>query len=181
MAEALRYFIGFLVLAGLFLLWLGNRKRKKAGIPSGRIVYADTGKVPPKPFYDPELGLTGRPDYLVEHGDLLIPVEVKSAKAPPEPYDSHILQVAAYCLLVERQTDKRAPYGWLRYQDRVDRIDFTPELEQRLLDLLTEMRRAERRGLPDRSHHSPARCRACGYRALCDQRLDRPPKKQRKL
>jgi len=179
-AELLRYFLGFITLAGLILLWLGHRQRKRAGIPRGRIVYADTGQVPPKPFYDPALGLAGRPDYLVEHGDLLIPVEIKSSPAPPEPYDSHVLQVAAYCLLVERQTDKRAPYGWLRYQDRQIRIDFTPELEQRLLDLLTEMRRAERRGLPERSHQSPARCRACGYRALCDQRLDKPQRKPRK-
>ncbi len=170
----LLYFIAALALLGGFLIWLGARGRKRAGLPSGKVVYSDTGirRKLEKPLYDRSLGLTGRPDYLVEKGDLLIPVEVKSTPAPPVPYDSHVLQLAAYCLLVERQMGKRAPYGWLRYANRTVRIDFTPQLQDRLLELLAEIRRAERRGgLPDRSHQSPARCRACGFREICDQSL----------
>jgi len=162
-----------LALLGVFLIWLGARRRKRAGLPAGKVVYSDTGihRELEKPLYDRSLGLTGRPDYLVEQGNFLIPVEVKSMPAPPVPYDSHVLQLAAYCLLVERQMGKRAPYGWLRYANRTIRIDFTPQLKNHLLDLLAEIRRAERRGLPDRSHQSPARCRACGFREICDQSL----------
>ena len=168
------YLTGLLILVGVVLLWLGRRERRRAGLPSGQVVYSDTGirRELEKPLYDRGLGLAGRPDYLVEQGDLLIPVEVKSAPAPPAPYDSHVFQVAAYCLLVQKQLGKRAPYGWLQYADRRFRVDFTPELEDRLLDLLADMRRAERRGgVPDRSHQSAARCRACGFREICDQRL----------
>ena len=168
------YLVGLLILLGWALLWLSRKESRRAGLPAGRVVYSDTGtrRELEKPLYDRTLGLTGRPDYLVEQGDLLIPVEVKSAQAPPAPYDNHIFQIAAYCLLVRKQLDKQAPYGWLQYADRKFRIDFTPELEDRLLDLLADMRRAERRGgVPDRSHQSLARCRACGFRGVCDQRL----------
>ncbi len=159
---------------GLLLVWLSARRRKRLGLPAGRVVYSDTGirQEVEKPLYDRTLGLAGRPDYLVRQGRRLIPVEVKSAAAPPVPYDSHVFQVLAYCLLVERQMGTRPPYGLLQYADRTFRIDFTFEAEERLLDLLAEIRRAERRGgLPERSHTSAARCRACGFREICDQRL----------
>ena len=64
------------------------------------MVYTDTGawgKVE-KPLYYHALGLTGKPDYLVERDGILIPVEVKSGRTPEAPYDSHIFQLAAYCL-----------------------------------------------------------------------------------
>ncbi len=166
--------IGLAGLLGLLLLWVSARRHKRLGLPAGKIVYSDTGirQELEKPLYDRSLGLTGRPDYLVRQGKRLIPVEVKSAAAPPVPYDSHVFQVLAYCLLVARQMGTRPPYGLLRYADREFRIDFTYEAEDRLLEVLAEIRRAERRGgLPERSHASAARCRACGFRELCDQRL----------
>jgi len=169
------YLAGAALLLGLLLLWWSARTRQKAGLPAGRVVYSDTGlqRQLEKPLYDRALGLTGRPDYLIERDDEIIPVEVKSSPAPREPYDSHVLQLAAYCLLVERQLGKRVPYGLLRYNDRTIPIDFTPQLQETLLETLAEMRRLERgRGLPARSHQSPARCRRCGFREICDQRLN---------
>lgn len=168
------FLIGLLGLLGLLLLWLSARRRKRLGLPAGTVAYSDTGirQKPEKPLYDRTLGLAGRPDYLIQQGKVLIPVEVKSSPAPPVPYDSHVFQVLAYCLLVERQTGIRPPYGWLNYADHRFRIDFTYEQEEHLLEVLAEMRRLERRGgLPERSHASPARCRACGFREICDQRL----------
>ena len=161
-----------LVFLALLLLFVSSRQRKAAGMPSGRVVYSDTrawGKVE-KPFYDARLGLTGRPDYLVEHNGAAIPVEVKSSWAPPAPYESHIFQLAAYCLLVERTTGKRPPYGLIAYRNRTFAIDYTPTLEERLLDLLEEMRAQEKQSA-NRSHDDPARCAHCGYRSVCDQRL----------
>ena len=93
-----------LVVIAVIFFWQSSRVRRAAGLPGGRVVYTDTrawGKVE-KPLYDHGLGLTGKPDYLVEKDGQLIPVEVKSGRAPEAPYDSHIYQLAAYCLLVER-------------------------------------------------------------------------------
>jgi CRISPR-associated exonuclease Cas4 len=162
-----------LFLVALIFLWLSSRQRKPAGLPGGRIIYTDTrawGEVE-KPLYDARLGLTGKPDYLVEKNGQIIPVEVKSGRAPDAPYDSHIFQIAAYCLLVERGMGKRPPYGILHYSDRDFAVDYTRDLENQLLDTLAEMRRDESRTAVARSHEVPPRCSRCGYRDLCDQKL----------
>lgn len=162
-----------LAVLALVLLWQSARQRRASGLPPGRVIYTDTrawGEVE-KPLYDPVTGLTGKPDYVVEQNGLWLPVEVKSGYAPPEPYQSHVYQLAAYCLLVERASGKRPPYGILRYRNRTYAIDYTPALEESLLDLMAEMRQAERRGEAERSHEEPSRCARCGYRGTCDQRL----------
>ncbi len=162
-----------LFVVALVLFWQSGRQRKQAGLPGGRIIYTDTrawGKVD-KPLYDVKTGLTGKPDYLVEQNGSIIPVEVKSGRAPSAPYDSHIYQVAAYCLLVHKTYGKRPPYGIIHYKERDFAVDYTPELEQALRDTLDDMRRDEHRSNVPRSHDLPARCARCGFRVTCDQSL----------
>lgn len=162
-----------LLACALFLFWLSGRTRRAAGLPGGRVIYTDTrawGKVE-KPLYAAQLGLTGKPDYLVEQNGRYIPVEVKTGRAPQAPYDSHIYQLAAYCLLVEKTYGHRPPYGIIHYPDRDFAIDYTLDLENALLDILADLRRDERRDEVSRSHENPARCAKCGFRHLCDQKL----------
>jgi CRISPR-associated exonuclease Cas4 len=162
-----------LLIVGLVLLWLASRRRKDLGLPAGRIIYADTsawGAVQ-EPLYDRALGLTGRPDYLVQKGKNTIPVEVKSSQVSHAPYDSHIYQLAAYCLLVESTFGVRPPYGILHYPNRTYAIDYTRQLETSLRSLLDEIRDQERSKEIDRSHNQAARCARCGFRSLCDQAL----------
>ncbi len=162
-----------LLVIGLVLLWLSNRQRKQSGLPGGRVVYTDTrawGALE-KPLFDHTIDLTGKPDYLVEQNGQLIPVEVKTGRTPEAPYDSHIFQVAAYCRLVEKTYAKRPPYGIIHYPHRDFAVDYTLELESALLDQLADMRRDEMRRDVLRSHEDPARCRSCGFRKICDQRL----------
>jgi CRISPR-associated exonuclease Cas4 len=166
----------FILLAMLFF-WLASRQQKQSGLPAGRVIASDTSRwaAPEKPLYDPVVGLTGKPDYLVEAsdeaGEPIIPVEVKSHRAGQAPYDSHIFQLAAYCLLVERQLGRRPPYGLLKYPDQVFAIDFTPALEVELRATLDAIHSAERLKSVDRSHESPQRCARCGFRQVCDQSL----------
>ena len=164
-----------LLLSALVLLWVAARRRKAAGLPAGRIIYADTASWGPveEPLYDSALGLTGRPDYIVQQGEQWIPVEVKSSRVTQAPYDAHIYQLAAYCLLVQRAYGQRPPYGILHYPNRTFAIDYTPELESTLLDLLEEMRAQEHRKDVSRSHEIAARCTGCGFRSICDQKLNR--------
>jgi CRISPR-associated exonuclease Cas4 len=168
-----------LILLSIVIFWLATRQQKIAGLPAGKIISMDTSRwaAVEKPLYDAVLGLTGKPDYLVEvgkeDGDSIIPVEVKSRHAGQAPYDSHIFQLAAYCLLVERQLGRRPPYGVLKYPDQVFSIDFTPALEAALRSTLAAMRSVEHRQGIDRSHNSPPRCARCGYRSVCDQSLVR--------
>jgi CRISPR-associated exonuclease Cas4 len=167
------YLALFLFVLALLFLFQGNRQRRESGLPGGRVVYTDTrawGEVE-KPLFWAELGLTGKPDYLVEREGRIIPVEVKSGRTPEAPYDSHIFQVAAYCLLVEKTYGKRPPYGIIHYPNRDFAVDYTPALESALLDELAEMRRDEVRTNVQRSHEDAARCRKCGFRKVCDQSL----------
>lgn len=158
---------------GVALFWISGWQRQSAGLPSGRVIYTDHdqwGKVE-TPLYDPTLNLTGKPDYLVENDEGVIPVEVKSKRLKVSPYDSHIYQLAAYCLLIERTFGTRPPFGILHYPNQDVAIDFTRELEQSVIDLIREIRSQSRRRGLDRSHQSANRCRSCGYNSVCDQVL----------
>ncbi len=162
-----------LILFAIIMFWQSSRQRKEAGLPGGQVIYTDTrgwGKLEKPLFYTP-LELTGKPDYLVQKNGQIIPVEVKSGRAPNEPYDSHIYQLAAYCLLVEKTYKKRPPYGIIHYNNRDFAVDYTPELEASLLDLLAEMKRDEHKHDVPRSHEQAARCAHCGFKNKCDQSL----------
>jgi CRISPR-associated exonuclease Cas4 len=157
----------------IFLFWQSNRQQKAAGLPGGRVIYTDMhgwNKLE-KPLYYDALNLTGKPDYLIEKNGQIIPVEVKSGRAPDAPYDSHIFQLASYCLLVEKTYNKRPPYGIIHYETRDFAVDYTPELEQSLLDLLAEMKKDDRKKEVRRSHEQASRCKGCGFRSVCDQSL----------
>jgi CRISPR-associated exonuclease Cas4 len=167
-------YLSFLfLLVGLVLLIVASRKKRQAGIPAGRVIYSDTrrwGKVE-KPLFDPSLRLTGKPDYLVEQGKQVIPIEVKSRKAPRVPYDSHIHQLAAYCVLVEHEYGIRPKYGIIHYNNRTYEVDFTPKLEEAIKATIREMQEKANQSQVERSHNNPHNCQHCGYRSICDQSL----------
>lgn len=162
----------FLLLA-LALLGLGRRGRRESGLPTGRLVYLDhqDWQEPPAPLQAPRYGLVGRPDYLVRQGRTLIPVELKPSRQASTPYEADILQLAAYCLLVEETTGVRPPHGLLRYANGTFEIPFNEDLREELLDLLEEMRAAEEEGEQFRSHDQPVRCAACAMREHCGEAL----------
>lgn len=174
MSELLLPLALLLILLAVALFWQAGRRQKAAGLPGGRVISSDTRQWGPvtEPLYDPHHGLTGKPDYLVQNGHDLIPVEVKSNRVSAAPYDAHIYQLAAYCLLVQSVYGKRPPYGILHYKNRTFAIDYTPELEANLLDILADMRLQDRHKDVARSHDELARCRGCGYRNTCDQVLE---------
>jgi CRISPR-associated exonuclease Cas4 len=74
-------------------------------------------------------------------------------------------------MLVQKTYGKRPPHGIIHYPDRDFAVDYTSDLENALLDLLAEMRMDERRSEVQRSHEDAQRCRRCGFREVCNQRL----------
>ncbi|MEJ2732549.1 MAG: Dna2/Cas4 domain-containing protein [Anaerolineae bacterium] len=172
--------MGWLLLVALILgglgLWLLTRAgavHRQTGLPVGRVTYVDTGAWDrcERPLFSSQHGLTGRPDYLVRSRQGIIPVEVKSGAAPEQPYQAHVLQLAAYCLLVEEQEGRAPPYGILKYDDRAFEVDYGPALRAELLEILAGIRQDLRAREVHRSHDEPGRCRGCGYRDRCEQRL----------
>lgn len=169
----LLYWSAIIFVLALLALWQSGRRQRAAGLPGGRVIYTDTGNWSPveKALFDPVAGLTGRPDYIVKKGKTMVPVEVKSGRTPAAPYDAHIYQLAAYCLLVEREYGVRPPYGIIQYPKNSFAVDYTSDLASALMDVLSEMRIKERQENLQRSHEESARCNGCGYRSACDERL----------
>jgi CRISPR-associated exonuclease Cas4 len=168
LACALLLFVG-----GLLLLRRARCLHKQTGLPRGRVIYADTGAWNrcERPLFSRRYLLTGKPDYLVDDGRTRVPVEVKSTFCPSSPYRSHVLQLAAYCLLVEEEYGQPPPYGIIRYHDRTYAVEYTAQLRAELLSVLAEMRQDLAADDVGPSHASPNRCRSCGYREECEERL----------
>jgi CRISPR-associated exonuclease Cas4 len=162
-----------LALLGAALLYWSRRERLAAGLPPGEVVYADTGAWQrcEKPLFSPHYRLTGKPDYLVREGRQLIPVEVKPGRDADQPYEGDVLQLAAYCLLVEDEYGQHPQHGYLKYAHRVFRVAFTENLHNRLLGQLEDMRRdLDARDVAP-NHAEPQRCLGCGHHQVCDRRL----------
>ena len=167
------YFAVILFVIGLLLLAYTRKSQRESGIPGGKVIYLDTDGWKPveSPLFDPTTRLVGRPDYLVRSAQEIIPVEVKSSRISDNPLEGHTLQLAAYCRLVEHEYHVRPSHGIINYPEKTFSVDYSPELEQTLYSLLNEIRSIENWNSVKRSHDSAARCRACGYRSICYQKI----------
>jgi len=164
------FFVVATLASGTFLLSVTLRRR--TGLPGGRVGYSDAAAVG-ESLLAPRYGLVGKPDYIVWDKGRPIPVEVKPKRTAAEPYLSDVLQLAAYGLLVEETYGQAPPYGIVRYAQASHRIDFTPQLRGYLLHTMAQMRADLKASDVPRSHDSPARCAACGFRDVCGQSLAR--------
>lgn len=159
--------LALLLLTGAVLL------RRRSGLPWARVHAEDVSgqQTLERPLYAPRYGLTGRPDYLLEQNGYLIPVEVKPSRRALVPYQSDLMQLAAYCLLVEENYGQAPPYGLLRYANDTFRFDYTPRVRTQLLETMSTMRELLEADAVARSHEAPARCAGCGLREACDEAL----------
>ncbi|MGI8586528.1 MAG: CRISPR-associated protein Cas4, partial [Chloroflexia bacterium] len=122
------------------------------------------------PFFSTRRGLPHTPYYLLEDRGGIIPVEVKPTRRATSPYPGDILQLLAYCLLVEEKHGRPA-YGLLRYAGNTFRIDYTDTARTHLLATVEEIRAAMLGPELSRSHNDPVRCAHCSYCAVCDEAL----------
>lgn len=164
-----------LCVVAVLLLIIAWRLKQASGLPAGRLVYADTDQLQalPKPLYDAELNLVGKPDYVICQKDgSFIPVEFKSVAAPSQPYDSHVYQVLAYCYLIEQTQGIKPSHGIIRYEDKSFDVLYDDYEKANFLHLIETLRLAEGcDDAPKRSHQHAARCRSCGFRDICEQNL----------
>jgi CRISPR-associated exonuclease Cas4 len=162
----------------LYLLLLNERRyrtqrlraeRQRAlGLPEGELVYEDAdgqGLL----LFSSGYPLVGKPDYVVQLADgRLVPVELKlSVHNTTEPYKNHILQLAAYCLILEEYSDLPPTHGILRYADRDFTVDYTPTLRRRVLRLIEEMARYDKQSPPPLQKQRISKCRSCTFQPIC--------------
>jgi len=115
--------------------------------------------------------LTGRPDYIIERNGKLYPVEFKSGRVPEGPLFSHIVQLAAYCRLVEDSYGIRPDAGYIHYRDRSFEIEYNRDMENIVNLKLEEMRKVLEKGEAHRNHNRPGKCKNCSRRDICPERL----------
>ncbi len=166
--------LGFaLLIAGIWLLRRAGAMRRETGLPTGRVVSVDESgwAAPARSLFSHRHRLTGRPDYLVRQRRETIPVEVKPGRRADHPYAGDMLQLGAYCLLVEEALGRTPSHGLLKYANGVFRVDYTPGLRNAVLESVSAIRRDGLARDVEISHNEPRRCRACGVRDSCDERL----------
>jgi len=156
------------------LTWLLRREGvAHRGPPALKIRYADAAIYQQPSLVSAQYGLSGRPDYLVRVDCGVVPVELKSGKSPRSgrPYDGHLFQLVAYCLLVEDVCQAFVPYGVIEYEDRSIRVEYNSALRKSLLALLEQIRTAKRGGEFHIDHNRPGKCRSCGFHETCGESL----------
>ncbi len=147
-----------------------RRARSKYDV-EGALIYVDSEREKPRLFVSKKYGLSGRPDAIVMDGDQRIPVEVKTGRTPRGPLFSHILQIAAYCLLLEEEYGKPPPYGIIRYGSTSHDIEYNEDLKRLVLQKTDEMRACLVKGEAHRNHSRPGKCVHCSRRSVCPERL----------
>jgi len=145
--------------------------REKFGASKAEVAYVDHPEAKAELLVSEKYGLRGRPDYVLAEGDHVIPVEVKTGRTPKGPLFSHILQIGAYCLLVEEKYGKAPPHGVIRYEGASHEIEYNEDMKKLVLSKLELMRQALAKGEAHRNHNRPGKCLHCSRRDVCSERL----------
>lgn len=134
----------------------------------GRVVASDSVvSRPSRALRSARHGIVGKPDYLVEERGHIAPVELKPSRESDSPWLRDVVQLAAYCLLLEETEPRFAGYGYLRYAHRTFRIDFTDRVRGELLRTIANMRADLTADDVSPNHHDPRRCARCMLVRTC--------------
>ena len=173
MTMLLVFIAACLFLAAVILILRVRAQRRFGGLPAGDLIYIDDVARDCPVFVSHRYGLKGKPDALVrtESGHL-IPVERKKTRAPrSRPYDGDLIQATAYCVLVEEEFGQAPPVMRIQYADRWFDEPYTRERKEWVLETCQRVRQARRQPDCRRSHRIAGKCRNCGQKANCGDRL----------
>jgi CRISPR-associated exonuclease Cas4 len=150
-------------------------KNVAKGLPAGKIVYQDadgTGA----PLLATSHALSGKPDYVILAPDgKPVPVELKLSVKAEEPQRHHIMQLAAYFVILEDLYDQPPAYGVLRYANKDFKVEYTEALKRKVLRRLGEMERCDERHPPVLTHQLASKCHICPFQPICPIGLRQVP------
>lgn len=171
--------LGLLLLSlTLFVLLLNERRyqerrlieehRRALNLPAGELVYEDADGQGEALISD-QVPLLGKPTYVMKLPDgRMVPVEVKhTTQNALKPASQHILQIAAYCLILEDYSELPPTHGIVRYTDREFTIDYTPSLRKKVLRLLEEMALCNEKQPPPLQKQKASVCKTCIFKPIC--------------
>jgi CRISPR-associated exonuclease Cas4 len=137
-------------------------------LPDGILVYEDSdGQA--EYLFSRQFPLIGKPDYIIQLPDgRPLPIElrlgVEEAKAP---YSHHVIQIAAYCLILEDYFEEAPTHGLLRYAHQDFTIEYTPSLRKKVIKLLDDMGYMNEHEQPILTKQRVSKCRACAFQPIC--------------
>ena len=143
-------------------------RHRALGLPEGELVYEDADGLG-EPLSSSGYPLVGKPDYVVKLADgRPVPIELKlNVHDVTAPHSNHMIQLAAYCLILEDYFVQAPTHGILRYADREFTVEYTPALKKKVIRLLTEMARCNEQQPPPLAKQRVAKCRVCTFQAIC--------------
>jgi len=115
-------------------------------------------------------GIRGTPDYVIKIDDDNIPVEEKIADIK-QPLLHHVIQITAYCMLVEDRYGVPPPYGIIKYKNAQFKIPYEKRWKDMVLEMREKMLRDMERGGAHRNHNNIKKCRKCSYREKCPESM----------
>ena len=113
-----------------------------------------------------KLGLAGRIDRLEIWKDEIIPFELKNKKADSKPYDSDVVQLVAYALLLEDNYSCNIRKGFIQYKDKKVDLAISDELKKDVLVLIDEVKRIDEQSCPPIQENFK-KCETCNLKEVC--------------
>jgi CRISPR-associated exonuclease Cas4 len=143
-------------------------KQRALGLPEGKLVYEDADGLG-EALTSRDYPLAGKPDYVVQLADgRPVPVELKlNVHDASAPFSNHIVQVAAYCLILEDYFEQPPTHGIVRYADCEFTVEYTPALRKKVIRLLSEMAKCGEQQRPALKSQVVKKCRPCTFKAIC--------------
>ncbi|QBD81494.1 CRISPR-associated protein Cas4 [Ktedonosporobacter rubrisoli] len=145
-----------------------EERQRTLGLPPGKLVYENIdGQA--EPLYSNEYPLVGKPDYIIQLADgRPVPVTLKTTvQDATAPANHHIMQIIAYCLLLEDYFEQAPTHGILCYAEHNFTIDYTPTLRKKVIRLLGEMARCSQQEPPPLQKQKITKCRICAFQPIC--------------
>jgi len=145
-----------------------KKMRRSIGFRGGKIIYIDKsqevkekGVIYGKLLKSDKYGLSGKPDYIYQLGEELVPVELKSSEADDSPYYKDVMQLVAYFLIIEDVYQKRVKRGRIVYRNTMFEVYNRRHLRKELFNILKQMEKMQEGDYYPEVNPSFALCRFC--------------------
>ncbi|MBD3304672.1 CRISPR-associated protein Cas4 [Candidatus Woesearchaeota archaeon] len=116
------------------------------------------------------VGISGKVDQVLVYPGSVVPIEIKSGRAPKEgAWDNHKVQLAAYALLLENVFKISIPAGFVKYVDEnaFRRIEINAFLKDQVKDMIKRVNDLlKSRQLPKKVTNIK-KCEKCGLKNIC--------------
>ena len=159
-------FLPIILIIAVAIVVLAIVIRRRAGFGAGKTISNDNVLIRSE-----QHRLSGIPDRIVKSGKYFIP---EDRKPTARVFDSQIAKIIVYCILIEERYGIRPPYGVI-YLTKSGKREKVMNTEQRrkwvfsMRDAIEQQRRTPNE--PCKPVTTAAKCRGCGQRANCEQRL----------